>query len=227
MTTFRFDNVTCSFCGAASEQQLLMSTNSFGSPDLDFRPAEMQRSTMSYWLQECPKCGFVSSDLSEPEKGVEEIVASERYRSLHRSGPSEALISRCLRRSLLDEHLGNTANAAEHALWAAWAADDAGDPSAGHYRSRAADLFLACAAALPGGSSEAVMMRTRLVDILRRAERWDEAVSLADTLLATGGLDPTIRSIVEFGRNLAQGHDASMHTVQDAMSGSTPVDGPG
>jgi hypothetical protein len=138
---------------------------------------------------------------------------------LQAAGPSGALIRRCLKRSLLDESRGNTAEAAEHVLWAAWAADDADDPSATEWRSNAADLFLAAASALPIGSKESMTMRTRTVDILRRAGRWEEAVVLADKIL-TDDIDPTIRSVVEFGRGLAQSQERSTHTVQDALSGS-------
>jgi hypothetical protein len=216
MTTHGINKVTCSVCGKASEQEVLMSTNSFGSPDLDLRPPEMERSTMSSWLHECPHCGFVSNDLSEAEKGIQEILATQRFVSLRRGAGT--LIGRCLKRSLLDMGLGNSGNAAEHTLWAAWAADDADDPSAAEYRSKAADLFLVAASSLPSGSTESTTMRARTIDILRRARRFDDAIDLADALLAKDDLDPTIRSVVEFGRSLAQAGEHSRHTVKDAIS---------
>lgn len=42
-----FTNNKCAVCGKESEQITLASTNTFGSPDLDLRPPEMKRSTMS------------------------------------------------------------------------------------------------------------------------------------------------------------------------------------
>ena len=128
MTTYNSEQVTCSICGATGEQKVLASTNSLGPPDLDLRPPEMERSTMSCWLQECSSCGFVSSDLSEPEKGAKELLSTPQYRALLEGSASDAFIRRCLMRALLDESLTNTAVAAERSLWAAWAADDAGDP---------------------------------------------------------------------------------------------------
>ena len=220
MTTYDFRQVTCSICGTASEQQVLMSTNTLGFQDLDLRPPEMQRSTMSTWLHECPSCGFVSEDLTNAEEGTQELLAAERFKALHQDRAlSGTLIGRCLKRSFLAEELGNALEAANCALWAAWAADDSDNRSAIEYRSKAADLFLAAASAAPAGSEGSIMMRTRTVDILRRARRWDEAIGLADAVLADDALDPTIRSIVEFGRRLSQAGDHSTHTVQDAIPG--------
>ncbi len=53
----------CQVCGKTSMHPVLMSTNSFGYPDLDLRPAPMQRDTMDTWLDECPHCGYVASSL--------------------------------------------------------------------------------------------------------------------------------------------------------------------
>ena len=65
MTTIVPQEVKCSMCGSISKQQLIASTNTIiWAPDLDLRPAEMARSTMVYWIQECPDCGYVSVDIS-------------------------------------------------------------------------------------------------------------------------------------------------------------------
>jgi hypothetical protein len=66
MTTYDRKVLRCYCCGKTSEHSILMSTNSFGSPDLDQRSAEMERDTIHTWLQECPFCGYVAFDI---EKG--------------------------------------------------------------------------------------------------------------------------------------------------------------
>ena len=58
MTIIKDIETECSVCGETTEQPVLMSTNSWGYPDLDLRPPEMQRSTMHVWIQECPHCGY-------------------------------------------------------------------------------------------------------------------------------------------------------------------------
>jgi len=222
MTTYGHGTVTCALCKTTGKQPSLTSTNSFGSRDLDLRPPEMMRSTMPVWLQECPNCGFVAANLAEAEAGVQEIVSTERFMSLNRGALSGTLTSRFLKRSLLDEELGKISEAAEHALWAAWAADDAHDESAAEYRSKAADLFLVAAADLPSDSDVSRTMRTRVVDVLRRARRFDEAVALADVLLATDDLDPTIRCVLAYERDLAQSGEHAVRTVEHALMPKRP-----
>jgi ribosomal protein L32 len=220
MTTYGTDHVTCSVCGTASEQKIVTSTNTFfGSPDLDLRPPEMQRSTMPAWLQECPNCGFISADLSQTERRAREIVASEGFAACERGVRAGTFAGRCLKRLFLDEQLGLTEKAAKHALWAAWAADDQQQLAvAAAYRSKASDLFLATATAKVCEPSEALVMKTRTVDVLRRAGRWEDAVKLADELLGTENLDERIRSVLAFGRRLAQACDNARYTVADVQS---------
>ena len=57
MTTQSAEECTCAVCGRVSMQGVIMSTNAFGSPDLDLRPPPMERFTIDHWVQECPHCG--------------------------------------------------------------------------------------------------------------------------------------------------------------------------
>lgn len=52
MTTASRTSKECFVCGLVSQHPVLKSTNEFGYRDLDFRPAQMRRSTMVYWVQE-------------------------------------------------------------------------------------------------------------------------------------------------------------------------------
>src|SRR5882757_6393410 len=92
MTTFDERTVQCFCCDKTSSQQVLMSTNRFGSPDLDQRPPEMMRSTIGAWLQECPSCGYVAKDLQKGDAAERQLVSSEAYRAL-RAGPHVSRLS--------------------------------------------------------------------------------------------------------------------------------------
>ena len=67
----------CSVCGHTSPQPMLASTNTMGYPDLDLRPAEMQRSTMNTWILECPHCGYAAHDLGDELESPKDLLKSE------------------------------------------------------------------------------------------------------------------------------------------------------
>ncbi len=53
MTQFAFETVTCAVCGKTCSITEIISTNLFGAPDLDTRPAEMERSAIKKLVQVC------------------------------------------------------------------------------------------------------------------------------------------------------------------------------
>lgn len=79
MTQIRSIEKKCSVCGKTAMYPVLLSTNCWGYPDLDFRPAEMQRSTMNTWLDECPHCGYVAVNIENELDISPEILKSDEY----------------------------------------------------------------------------------------------------------------------------------------------------
>ena len=79
MTTFLQEKLTCVICGSTSKHEMLGSTNTYGSPDLDLRPPEMHRSTMDYWVQECPFCGYVYSSIEKNVNKSNNTIPSKVY----------------------------------------------------------------------------------------------------------------------------------------------------
>src|SRR5512136_2743094 len=71
----------CAICGVKNKYFEVMSTNTFGYPDLDSRPSEMSRSTMNLWIQKCPRCGYCSADVSKGEPSVKDIIETEQYKA--------------------------------------------------------------------------------------------------------------------------------------------------
>ena len=217
MTTLGSSETTCAICAETSEHTTIGSTNSFGSPDLDLRPPEMKRSTMAYWLQECPNCGYSAGSIDEAQSDAKAVMASEAFHTLQTGPLAGSLTGRFLKASLLDEAANDLVSAADHALCAAWSADDASDAEgARQHRNRSADLFLKSLSDTDSGSEETIVTKTRLVDILRRATRWEEANEIASKLLKQD-LDPTIRSVITFEQTAIGNQDDQAHTVAQAM----------
>ena len=130
MTTMQENEVECCVCGKTSTHMGIASTNSFGSPDLDTRPPEMQRSTIYYWIQRCPSCGYCSSDLSNCSDNVNGIVESEEYQNIinDQSIPDEAASFLALSYEKQQSH--QYSDSAWRAIHAAWICDDKGNDEA-------------------------------------------------------------------------------------------------
>jgi hypothetical protein len=184
MTTMFQEEKSCAICGAKSEHTGIASTNSFGSPDLDLRPPEMRRSTMAYWVQECPVCGYAHGSIEEEVPEADTTIASDAYRAVTAGPLHDSLTGRFLKASIISEGASDPGVAANYALWAAWAADDAGDKDgAMSHRRRAVGLFTDYLDGVDKSSEQSILTCTRIVDILRRVELWNEAMDLANSLL--------------------------------------------
>jgi len=124
MSTIKEISIRCAVCGIKTEQAVLTSYSLFGEPDLDFRPAPMLRSTMKYWLMECPSCGYVAKSLRRWPRATKETLR-HIYSGLDASLPFSAHAFH--KRALYCEHVRDATGALRAYLCAAWACDDAED----------------------------------------------------------------------------------------------------
>lgn len=212
MTTYFRQDVTCANCGQSSEHHALGSTNAFGSPDLDLRPPEMQRSTMRAWLQHCPHCGYVAPNLSR-DSGDRAVVSGTEYRQTLSDRRFPELARHFLAYALLFDSL-EPLTAAHARLNAAWVCDDTRQTEqASECRSRAAEILLA---RKPFEDNEqGITQGAILVDILRRAGQLDLARGECDSLLACENAVDVLRQVLEFQRRLIDAGDTAAHRVEE------------
>ncbi|MFP2962652.1 hypothetical protein ACLEPN_33985 [Myxococcus sp. 1LA] len=221
MTTFRNKQVTCAICDSVSEQRALQSCCTFEQPDLDGRPAEMARSTMAFWIQQCPTCGFCAERLDQAHPSARDVVHTEPYRARLHHPETPALLNRFLCLALLSDAAGAVRNAAECRLHAAWVADDAGlEELARRCRSEAADLLLQAPSLTPwepGDETDWEGWRgVQLVDLLRRAGRGDEALREAERVRQAGASSLMKQLLVFEGAAISRG-DMGRHTVKEGL----------
>ena len=216
MTTFIDHVVTCAVCGHETEVAALGSTNQFGSPDLDLRPPEMARSTMSFWLQECPSCGFCSESIGEVTWGARVIVESAAFADF-RTGLAEMPgIARVFRTAaFIAAERGLNAEAFHHTLHEAWVHDDTGDTvRASEARLNAVDFMN-----LAHQEDETVIDEDHVddavkIDLLRRAGAFEQASKICEQVLQHTrhtGVGPTI----VFELELCGKRDAEAHTMEE------------
>ncbi|WP_224246123.1 hypothetical protein [Hyalangium gracile] len=224
MTRIIEDTLQCFVCGAKSQQRQLASTHEHGSPDLDGRPAEEARSTMPEWVQTCPRCGYCAPELSRGHESSRALVRSPAYQAQLRAQDSPLLANRFLCAAMACDAAGRDVDAAHHRLHAAWVADDEGRPElARQYRSAVADALLARREALrawrAGDGDWKGAEVTFLVDVLRRAGRFQEALRELENALQKG-VSSIVREILRFERSAIERGDAGGHRLAEALSGS-------
>lgn len=214
MTTFSEHIATCAICGTESPFIIIDSTNEFGHRDLDHRPPEMMRSTMGMWLQECPSCGYCSSDISEASWGERVIVESEAFADL-RSGLSDLPdLARVFRTAAyIASERGHHQEAFHHTLCEAWVHDDLGDTvRASAARLNAVDLMNLADQDYENMIDEDWGDDAVKIDLLRRAGEFERAAKLCEGFLKHTrhtGAGP----VVAFELELCEARDSDAHDL--------------
>jgi hypothetical protein len=234
MTTCSLKTIRCGICGTESQVQVIHSTNTFGSCDLDMRPAEMMRSTMYSWVQCCPQCGYCAGNITRAWDSLKAVVEEADYRNQLTNPDNPPLANRFLCQCRLALRNGNYREAFHAALHAAWACDDSGHrEQANEYRLLAsecleeADRGHSLNLGKPGSN---ILM---LTDLLRRAGEgqrardalanyrdrlWQAMSEELRELLAPEPIDPLIQHLLDFEAILLDRNDQDCHTVEEALT---------
>jgi len=204
---------TCAVCGGESEQIGLASTNTFGgTPDLDLRPPEMMRSTMAWWLQECPHCGYIAPDLKDEPIITEEFLQNERYTLCDGLNFANLLTKRFYRYHLTNIAAGDNEGAYAAALRAAWCCDDYRDKeNAKHCRLLALEYL---EKVIQKGSVPDELFLVK-ADLLRRSGRFDQLIAEFE---GRNFSNDTLNSIAAFQVERAKQSDTACYRVQDVKT---------
>ena len=226
--------IRCALCGKKSKQGIIISTNSFGSKDLDFRPPGMLRRTMYHWVQECLHCGYVNDKIKEKlpieaNRVFEIMEMMDIDPGLKAFNSDNILANRFYKQylnyySIYESFLGNqecyvwllrTFHAILHA---AWACDDEGEESAATMcRKKAINLLDEYQKALLEEkvdlSEEEINLETLLVikaDLMRRAGLFERIESeYTDIRLLS---DPFLQGVIKFHLQKAAADDRGCYT---------------
>lgn len=215
MTTYSSKNVNCAHCGRGSEQTGLTSTNAFGSADLDLRPPEMQRSTMSVWLQECPNCGYVAYNLAQKSAGMS-MVGGKLYNGWREDRRFPSLARRFLAHAQL--FVESDPRLASHSqLCAAWICDDA------RYTIPARECRLLAATSMARlqpfeNSEEGITVGAVYVDILRRAGEFPQAAQEVQILTRLSHCRGALREVLDFQEQLIKKQTTAAYKISDCVS---------
>lgn len=217
MTTLFEEKVRCSVCGAKKKYTGIGSTNLFGSADLDTRPPEMERSTISYWVQRCPKCGYCSSDVSKACPEALTIVNAKEYKDQLNNPTYPELANSFLCRAMVDRESGDFAAATWTLIRAAWACDDSGHlDQAKACRQKAEEMLGIAEANGQKVARQEEASTALLVDLLRRSGQIEQARKVIAA--RRGGItDDIIARVLDLQAVLIDKNDLSCHTIIEVL----------
>ena len=218
MTTLFQEPKECYVCGHIGEYSEMGSTNAFGSPDLDTRPPEMERSTISYRIQICPNCFYCGPDISKGDPRIKDMVEGEEYKKVGHDLDFPDKAAGFLCHSHILDRLGKYQEAAWACLHAAWYCDDDEmELAAGLCREKAFDAFQKAKEnddtllSEPKGSYDALM-----VDLLRRIPKLPDASDYCITAIEREP-DNLILKVLLFQKELIIQRDTGCYIIEDAI----------
>ena len=215
MTTTSSREIKCSICGCASRYEEIASTNRFGSSDLDTRPPEMERSTIEYWIQCCPECGYCASDVSHAPPQAADIITSDQYRRQLKDPNFPPLANRFLCSSLVHLNAQGHGRAAWSIIHAAWACDDAMVVRAAvECRRKAAELLQGSSGDCSIFESQPGATEAILADLLRRNGQFEKVGQVCQHGL-TKSPPSLIQQLLEFQVALARNEDDKCHRLEE------------
>jgi hypothetical protein len=207
---------TCLVCGGTNAYAHIGYTNQIGFYDLDTRPPERLRSTLPYWVQRCPQCGYCAPQVSQGPECVHEIVESSAYQAQLSDRFYPPLANHFLAWALILEHCNDLIDAGWACVHAAWACDDAeAGIGANLSRLRAVELFKRARRNGTGFFSEPGGEDAVLADLLRRSGEFEPAVTAVQVGVLKRPVE-IIRRMLYYQVALVMERDIAAHTIQEA-----------
>ena len=211
MTQIRNLEKKCSVCGETSMYPVLMSTNCWGYPDLDFRPAEMQRSTMNTWLDECPHCGYVARNIEHELNISPEILKTDEYLTCEGKDFKNNLSKRFYRSYLISKARNDYVSAFYMLLYCAWKCDDSQDELAVEIRKLAVAMLENIDAEDDDEKNRLKLIRA---DLLRRSLQFERLIEEYYDFKIE---DEIMYSVIRFQLERAAKKDSACYTVEDVV----------
>lgn len=219
MTMLGRQKFTCANCHHEDDYMTWASTNSFGSPDLDTRPAGDYRFALNMLLvKKCKNCGYCNDKLDKPFENLNGIIQSDEYQSQLANECFPEKANEFLCKSILLEKNNELYKAAWASLHAAWSCDDSENHKQSKYcRKRAISLLNQYSYSVTEKQKqENDTIETLLVDLYRRIGEFDLATKKCDSILANE-CDILSIQILVFQKHLCVHNDIRRHTIQNAI----------
>ena len=218
MTTMYEKEVKCCVCGTNSNHEVVGSSYSHGSSDLDTRPPEMTRSTIYYSIQRCPSCGYSASDLSEISGDVKAHVESKEYQEIIGNKAIPKVAASFLALSYEKQQTHQYSESAWAAIHAAWIFDDKNKQKASkECRKKAISMIENANVHSQNMGDQAGATEVLTIDLMRRAGMFEQALKLVEET-KTKDIEEIILQVIAYEESLIESKDIDSHIVSEALN---------
>ena len=200
--------IKCACCGHETEMEVNVSRN-VNQAGLDARP-QYKWQLRSY--QECPKCHYVSWDISRKTgEDVATLVSSDKYRKVLDSNTNQ---SRYYEAMLL--LIANQEDSLNVILQYLWWTEFTGDSQGTQVRERAISLLKTITDTKP-----LVMYVFTYIDLLRRNSEFDKAADILNDVSSSMEKNKEdnklLYQIYQYERRLIEAKDTAPHLVSEVV----------
>ena len=211
------EKVKCCVCGKKSNRDVVGSSYSHGSSDLDTQPPEMRRSTIYYSIQRCPSCGYCASDLSECSGDAKFHVESKEFQEIIGNKAIPKVAASFLALSYEKQQTHQYSESAWTAIHAAWICDDKNKQKASkECRKKAISMIENANAYSQNMGDQAGATEALTIDLMRRAGMFEQALKLAEET-KTKDIEEIILQVIAYEESLIESKDIDSHTVSEAL----------
>lgn len=201
----------CAVCGNKQTVTVAMGSNASGATDLDGRPPMMMRALLGCSVQTCECCHYSSDDVSRRIMGFRRsMLGRDGYVTVLEREDVSPLAKSFLLAALLYSWCGAYRSAGTMFLKAAWVFDDRRQGDYAKLARLASIKYYGKLTASRNPTHEVIK-----VDIMRRSGDFDGAAAYAADLL-DGGVAPKLAGVLRLQIKLAEAHDDTCHTADEA-----------
>ena len=199
--------VVCSVCGKESTHTVIVKIQAGGVQELDLRPDGEHRNSMEYWVMECPECSYCNDSLETPLDTDRSYLKSKEYTTLGGLETENVLVSRFVRKALVNLKNRDYSEAVRSYLYSAWVFDDEENTiSAIECRNEAISIMENSSLL---DSDDMMLLRA---DLLRRTGQFDKVISEYGEKYFD---NPFILLASQYEVRLSRDGDSSAHKMSD------------
>lgn len=199
--------IVCSVCGKESSHMVITEVQADGVPDLDLRPSGSHRDSMEFWVMECPECHYCNGTLETPLDADKTYFESKEYTTLGGIETENVLVSRFVRKALVNLRNRDYNEAVKSYLYGAWVSDDEENTVTAAECRREAISIMENSTLLE--NDDMMLLRA---DLLRRTGQFDKVIAEYGKKFFE---NPFILLSSKYEVRLSRDGDSSAHKMSD------------